>query len=113
MSPKALFRDRLDAGRRLGERLKRYRGDDPVVLALPRGGVVVAGEVARALGEPLEVVVARKLSHPKIPGFGVGALAEGGVRIIDDLAVRLLEISDEDLAAAEASQRDALARYLE
>jgi len=62
-----MYRDRIDAGRRLAGRLETYRAEHPVVLGLPRGGVVVAYEVARALGAPLDVLVARKLAAPGRP----------------------------------------------
>lgn len=73
-----VFRDRTDAGRRLADRLAVYRGREIVVYGLPRGGVVVAAEVARALGAPLDVVVARKLGHPGNPEYGVGAITDDG-----------------------------------
>ena len=77
------FRNRRDAGRRLAEVLLREpcRGDT-VVLALPRGGVPVAAEIARALGVGLDVLVVRKLGHPLQPELAIGAVAEGGVRVM-------------------------------
>jgi len=84
------FHDRRDAGRQLGERLREDRSDlvQPVVLALPRGGVPVAFEVARALRAPLEVFVARKVGAPQHPEYGIGAIAEGGGVVCDHLAMR-------------------------
>ncbi|MEZ5248448.1 MAG: phosphoribosyltransferase family protein [Ilumatobacteraceae bacterium] len=82
------FADRRDAGRRLAERVRRSIAvddlHDPLVLALPRGGVPVAVAVAAALGAELDVLVARKVGLPGRPEVGVGAVAEGGVRIADD-----------------------------
>lgn len=72
-----MFLDRQDAGRRLAAALTRYRGEDPVVLALPRGGVPVGFEVARALGAPLDIVVVRKLGAPDQPELGIGAVVDG------------------------------------
>ena len=72
------FRDRVDAGRRLAERLRHLRGEDAVVLGLPRGGVPVAAEVARALDAPLDVIVVRKLGVPFQPELAMGAVGEGG-----------------------------------
>jgi putative phosphoribosyl transferase len=71
------FRNRVDGGRKLAERLERYRDQRPVVLALPRGGVVVGYEVAAALGAPLDVVVARKVGAPGNPEYAIGAIAPG------------------------------------
>jgi putative phosphoribosyl transferase len=91
------FEDRDDAGRRLAERLSRYADEDPVVFALPRGGVPVGYEISRALGVPLEVFVARKLGAPGQPEFGIGAVAPGGVRILNEDVVRRLGIPDDYL----------------
>src|SRR5438876_11900687 len=79
------FRDRTQAGQRLAERLQPYAGrDDVVVLALPRGGVPVAYEVARALGAPLGVFVVRKLGVPGHEELAMGAIASGGVVLLDE-----------------------------
>jgi predicted phosphoribosyltransferase len=91
------FRDRRDAGRKLAGPLGSRRADDPVVFALPRGGVPVAYEVARALGAPLDVLVARKLGAPDQPEFGIGAVAPGGVRVLNEYAVRRLGIPEDYL----------------
>lgn len=91
------FRDRRDAGKKLAERLARYRDERPVVFALPRGGVPVGYEVAFALGAPLDVLVARKLGAPDQPEFGIGAVAPGGVRVLNEDAVRRLGIPEEYL----------------
>lgn len=73
-----LFEDRHDAGKRLAERLQQHRGSDAIVLGLPRGGVVVAYEVARALDLPLDVVIVRKIGAPGNPEYAIGAIAENG-----------------------------------
>src|SRR5680860_401893 len=78
-----IFSDRRDAGRQLAERLAAQELVDPVVLALPRGGVPVAYEVARRLRAPLDVIVARKIGAPWRPELGVGAIAEGGEPVFD------------------------------
>jgi putative phosphoribosyl transferase len=84
----ALFEDRRCAGRRLAEELDDYRDrDDVVVLALPRGGVPVAHEVARALRAPLDVIVVRKLGVLGHDELAMGAIASGGVRVLNDAIV--------------------------
>jgi len=84
-----LFKDRLDAGRQLATRLSAYTGrSDVIVLALPRGGVPVASEVARALRVPLDVFLVRKLGVPAHPELAMGAIAEGGVEVLSDDLIR-------------------------
>src|ERR671931_2579108 len=91
----ARFRDRTEAGRRLAGKLRAYAGrPDVIVLALPRGGVPVAYEIAEALGAPLDVFVVRKLVMPGHPEFAIGAIASGGVRVLNDDAVHWYHISD-------------------
>ncbi|HEX5975220.1 MAG TPA: phosphoribosyltransferase, partial [Rubrobacteraceae bacterium] len=93
------FEDREDAGRRLAERLTRYRDERPVVFALPRGGVPVGYEISRSLGAPLDVFVSRKLGAPGQPEFGIGAVAPGGVRVLNGNVVERLGIPDDYLEA--------------
>jgi putative phosphoribosyl transferase len=81
------FRDRVDAGRALAGELRHLRDSDAVVLALPRGGVPVAAEVARELGAPLDVLLVRKLGVPGHEELAFGAVASGGVRVVVDLVV--------------------------
>jgi predicted phosphoribosyltransferase len=101
------FRNRRDAGRLLAERLTAEALHDPVVLALPRGGVPVAFEVARALHAPLDVLVVRKVGAPHHREFGIGAIAEGGVTIRDDAAVRMVGVSSDRFdKLAEAERRE-------
>jgi predicted phosphoribosyltransferase len=89
------FRDRRDAGRVLAGRLVQYRGrDDVVVLGLPRGGVPVAYEVARALGAPLDVFVVRKLGVPGHEELAMGAIASGGVRVVNEQVVGRLNLDE-------------------
>src|SRR5205823_9542423 len=95
------FGDRVEAGRLLGERLRDEGLEDPVVLGLPRGGVVVAAEVAEAIGAPLDVLVARKLGVPWQPELAFGAVAPGVVALRDDVvAVAHLRRPEIDAAAA-------------
>ncbi|MCM3901563.1 MAG: hypothetical protein ND866_07635 [Pyrinomonadaceae bacterium] len=80
-----IFQDRTDAGRQLAQRLARYADlADVLVLALPRGGVPVAYEVAKQLKAPLDVFLVRKLGLPGHPEFAMGAIASGGVRVLND-----------------------------
>ncbi|MBK5109869.1 MAG: phosphoribosyltransferase [Thermoleophilia bacterium] len=104
------FADRRDAGRRLAERLGPLAEEDPVVVALPRGGVPVAKEIAAALGAPLEILAVRKLGAPHNPEYGVGAVAEDGSRVIDPDAVRQIGIGQEDLDAIIAEETAELGR---
>jgi predicted phosphoribosyltransferase len=107
------FEDRADAGRRLARELGAFRGSDTVVLALPRGGVPVAFEVARALGAPLDVLVVRKLGVPGQPELAFGAVGEDGVRVINESLVRDIGLSADDMAAVEAAQQTEVARRAE
>ncbi|WP_460429222.1 phosphoribosyltransferase, partial [Amycolatopsis endophytica] len=104
------FTDRRHAGRRLAARLDRWRGRDVVVLGLPRGGVPVAYEVARALGAPLDVILVRKLGVPYQPELGLGALGEGGLRVVDPDSLRRFGIRAPELAAVESAERSELDR---
>jgi putative phosphoribosyl transferase len=104
------FLDRSDAGRRLANRMLHLRGEDVVVLALPRGGVPVAAEVARALGAPLDVIVVRKLGVPVQPELGLGAIGEGDVRIINPEVVAITHVTDAEIAAVERRERAELDR---
>src|SRR5437762_14169196 len=91
-----LFRDRSDAGRQLAARLTHYAGrDDVLVLALPRGGVPVGYEVAEALGAPLDVFLVRKLGVPGHEELAMGAIASGGVRVLNDAVIEQLGLSSE------------------
>ena len=99
-----LFEDRVDAGRQLAERLAPYAEERPVVFALPRGGVPVGAEVSRSLGAPLEVIVSRKLGAPDQPEFGIGAVAPGGVRVLNERAVRALGIEEDYLEMISARE---------
>ncbi|MCX5375863.1 alpha/beta family hydrolase [Streptomyces sp. NBC_00091] len=105
-----LFTDRDDAGVRLAVPLRKYSGQDPVVLGLPRGGVPVAFQVALALGAPLDVVVVRKLGVPYHRELGFGAIGEGGVRVISEDVVRSARVREEDLRAVEDAERAELVR---
>jgi putative phosphoribosyl transferase len=111
-----MFRDRKEAGERLAARLSRLRRENPLVLALPRGGVPVAHAVADALDADLDVCLVRKLSVPWQPELALGALAEGGVRVLDQALVKECRLGPRDIepmteqAQAEIDRRGRLYR---
>src|SRR5258705_10136213 len=106
-----LFRDRREAGRLLAAKLTAYANrPDVIVLALPRGGVPVADEVARALGAPLDVFVVRKLGVPGSEELAMGAVATGGVRVLNDQIVDRLGIPDHLVDAVAVREQQELSR---
>jgi len=104
------FRNRPDAGRRLASRLEHLRGKDAVILGLPRGGVPVAAEVARALAAPLDIILVRKLGVPAQPELGMGAIGESDARVINPDVVRYAQVSEAQLADVERRERAELQR---
>jgi putative phosphoribosyl transferase len=107
-----IFRDRIEAGRRLGEALEDLQGEDVVVLAIPRGGVEVAAEVVLKHGWPLDTVIPRKVGAPGNPELGLGAIAPG-VRVLDERMIRTLAVSDEYLERAIAQEEEEIRRRSE
>lgn len=105
------FEDRGEAGRKLARALERYADrDDVIVLALPRGGVPVGYEVARALGSDLDVLIVRKLGVPHHPELAMGALASGGAAYINPVVVTNAGIGQRQIDAVKAVEREELAR---
>jgi len=106
------FHDRRDGGQALAHALLQRRGwSDPVVLALPRGGVPVAFEVATVLDAPLDVLVVRKIGHPRHEEFAIGAIASGGVTVMNDRGDRYLGgVRADEVARIVARERAELAR---
>ena len=105
------FPNRADAGRRLAEKLEQYAGrDDVIVLGLPRGGVPVAYEVAQRLGVPLDVFIVRKLGVPGFEELALGAIASGGVRVLNDDVVRVLPNASELVESVTARETAELQR---
>jgi predicted phosphoribosyltransferase len=107
------FRDRHAAGEALARVLGAHpelTAGDPVVVALPRGGVPVAAPVARALSAPLDVIIVRKLGAPGRPELAMGAIGEGGVRVLEDDVLRNWHVTDTQLAAVEEREQAELAR---
>ena len=105
------YHNRVEAGRRLATALAEY-GDlpDVLVLALPRGGVPIGAEVARALHAPLDVFIVRKLGVPSHPELAMGAIASGGVRIIDHSMMEQFGVTEAELAAVAAAEAQELER---
>jgi putative phosphoribosyl transferase len=99
------FHDRTEAGRLLARRMAHLRGTDVVVLGLPRGGVPVAAEVARALGAPLDVIVVRKVGVPSQHELAMAAVGEGGVLVVNDRVVGMADVGAEELARAQERER--------
>ncbi|WP_163552312.1 phosphoribosyltransferase [Candidatus Frankia alpina] len=105
-----IFDTRADAGRQLGARMAHLRGQDVVVVGLPRGGVPVGFEVARALAAPLDVILVRKIGVPFQPELAMGAIAEGGVRVVNEETLLLADVSPEEFAEVEARETAELER---
>ena len=109
-----IFEGRVDAGERLAKALLDYTGRDVVVLAIPRGGVIVGEVVARHLGAPLDVVVPRKIGAPGNPELGLGAIAPG-VRVLDDRLIQMLGVSpqylEQEIVAQEGEIERRMAAY--
>lgn len=105
------FQNRTDAGRQLAARLVAYAGqDDVLVLGLPRGGVPVAFEIAMTLDAPLDVFIVRKLGLPGHEEFGIGAIASGNVRVVDEAVLRAYDVDPESLERITARERLELER---
>ncbi len=105
------FPNRAEAGRRLAEKLEQYAGrDDVIVLGLPRGGVPVAYQVAQRLGVPLDVFIVRKLGVPGFEELALGAIASGGVRVLNDDVVRALPNANELVESVTARETAELQR---
>jgi len=109
--PSFIFQDRTDAGRQLAEELLSYAGrDDAIVLALPRGGVPVAFEVAQRLGVPLDVFVVRKLGVPGHEELAMGAIASGGIRVLNEDVLYVLPDAQSIVEMVTAIEREELQR---
>ena len=111
-----MFRDRADAGRRLAraldEVLPALRDDAPIVVGMYPGGVLVAREIADALGAPLDVLVARGLGAPRYADVGIGAIAPGGMRLLDSMVIRMLGVTDSYVDAVTRAEREELDRQV-
>jgi putative phosphoribosyl transferase len=108
----AFFSDRVDAGKRLASALADFSGKNGLVLAIPRGGVVVGYEIAKALKVPLDVTIPRKIGAPNNPELAIGAVAEDGTAIIDDSLVAYLGVSREYIKEESVHQKQEIGRRL-
>jgi putative phosphoribosyl transferase len=105
------FPNRLEAGRQLAQKLEKYAGrDDVIVLGLPRGGVPVANEVAKHLGAPLDVFIVRKLGVPGFEELAAGAIASGGVRVLNEDVMRAIPHADQAIETVTARETAELQR---
>jgi len=105
-----MFKDRRDAGRRLAGHLDRFAALEPIVVGMPRGGVPVAAQVAAHLCAPLDIVVVRKIGCPWRPELGIGAIAEGGVHVLNEALIRDIGVRRDQLEASMTAEAEELAR---
>lgn len=106
-----LFADRAEAGKLLAEKLTHYMYPDAVVLALPRGGVILGAEIARALGFPLDIIAVRKIGHPSAPEYAIGAVDEHGTVILNEQEAASMDpewLKEEIAREREEAERRAL-----
>ncbi len=108
----AFFTDRVDAGKRLASSLKNFSGKKGIVLAIPRGGVVVGYEIAKVLNLPLDVIIPRKIGAPDNPELAIGAVAEDGTAILDNRLIAYLGVSKEYIKEETARQKREIERRL-
>ena len=106
------FVDRVDAGRRLASALKNLVDKDSVVLTIPRGGVVVGYEVAKALDLPLDIIIPRKIGAPSNPELAIGAMTEDGTVLLDEQIVKSLRVSEEYIRQESEAQKREIQRRL-
>jgi putative phosphoribosyl transferase len=112
MESMKLFRDRVEAGKRLASALADFAGKDAIVLAIPRGGVVVGFEVARALDVPLDVIIPRKIGAPDNPELAIGAMTEDRTIILDESLVKYLKVPEDYIHGESERQKLEIERRL-
>src|SRR3989338_7880361 len=105
-----MFRDRKEAGKRLSKKLLLFKSENPMVVGLPRGGVVVARSVADALEVPLEIIIVRKIGAPRNPEYAIGAIVEGGYSLFDEEAIERLGITDYEVQQIVEEEQKELVR---
>lgn len=107
-----IFKNRSEAGILLSKKLTKFRGNKTIVLGIPRGGVVLGFEIAKKLKIPLNIIMVRKISHPLHPEFGLGAIAEGNVKVFDEGTMRRLGIGKKDLEGVLKEEKKELSRRI-
>lgn len=107
-----IFKNRSEAGILLSKKLSKFRGSNAIVLGIPRGGVVLAYEIAKRLKLPLNIIMVRKISHPLSPEFGLGAIAEGNVQVFDKKTMKSFSISEKDLKGVLKEEKKELSRRI-
>lgn len=105
-----IFENRQEAGKQLAIKLAKFQDESPIVLALPRGGIPIGFEIAKALHAPMDVLVVRKIGSPYNPELGIGAIAEDNVQVLDESTINLLKISKKELNRAINKQRKEVKR---
>ena len=108
----AYFSDRVEAGKRLASALEDFAGKNAVVLAIPRGGVVVGFEIAKALGLPLDVIIPRKIGAPDNPELAIGAMTEDGTMILDEALIKYIGVSRDYIKEESKRQKSEIERRL-
>ena len=108
-----MFQNRQQAGQKLAKNLQQYKSKKPIILGIPRGGVVVAHEVAKALQAPLDVIVARKIGAPLQPEFAIGAIAPGDIRVFNEESVRYFSLNKQDLDALVFREQQEMERRID
>ncbi|MFQ6010595.1 MAG: phosphoribosyltransferase [Nitrososphaerales archaeon] len=108
-----IFKDRIDAGKRLANLLGHFKGMDGIILAIPRGGVVVASEISKALSFPIEIVIPRKIGAPNQPELAIGAISEDGSTILNEDIINSIGVSPEYIKEESERQLTEIARRAE
>lgn len=107
-----MYHDRVQAGRALAKRLACYALEAPVLLAVPRGGVLVAGPVAECLGQPIQLLLTRKIGHPKNPEVAIGAVMPDGSAIMDEFLLKHTDVDDKYMEEAIQSETEEIKRRM-
>ncbi len=108
-----MFEDRAEAGKKLAESLKEFKNKKVIVLAIPRGGVIIGAEVAKSLNAPMDVIIARKLGYPPQPELGIGAISENDAIFLDKESIKELNVSEEELGKIKNKEKEELKRRIQ